>query len=161
MDPAPACNCLHCNKVFVTDARHRRDQHYCGKPACRRASKAASQRRWLGRPENRDYFHGSVHVRRVQAWRARHPEYWKRTARTKTIALQDSIERPQSTDRQKDNGLGDEDCVTRDVLPLWKSQPPVLLGLIAQLSGSTLQETIAQMTDRLFEKGQAVMGQRT
>jgi len=31
----------------MPDARHFRDQQYCSKPACRHASKLASQRRWL------------------------------------------------------------------------------------------------------------------
>jgi hypothetical protein len=50
-------------------------------------------------------------------------------------------------------------CVTRyDRQPLWRRESPLVIGLIAQLTGSTLQETIAQATDRLFEKGQAVIG---
>jgi hypothetical protein len=48
------------------------------------------------------------------------------------------------------------DCVTRyDRQPLWRQQSPLVIGLIAQLTGSTLQETIAHTTHRLFEKGQA------
>jgi hypothetical protein len=35
-----------------------------------------SQERWLQKPDNQNYFQGSQHVRRVQAWRAerRHRE---------------------------------------------------------------------------------------
>jgi hypothetical protein len=44
-----------------------------------------------------------------------------------------------------------------------KSQSPVVVGLIAQMygeeGGGALQETIAEMTTRLFEKGRAVIGQ--
>jgi hypothetical protein len=39
------------------------------------ASKKASQRRWLQKPENRDYFCGAQHVSRVQAWREENPDY--------------------------------------------------------------------------------------
>jgi len=39
------------------------------------ASKKASQRRWLGKPENHDYFRGEQHVNRVRAWRAKCPDY--------------------------------------------------------------------------------------
>lgn len=39
------------------------------------ASKKASQQRWLGKPENHDYFRGDEHVNRVRAWRAKRPEY--------------------------------------------------------------------------------------
>jgi hypothetical protein len=37
------------------------------------ASKRASQGRWLGKPENQQYFCGPQHVSRVQAWRKGNP----------------------------------------------------------------------------------------
>ena len=49
-------------------------------PPCRQASKAASQRRWLRKPDNRDYFSGPTHVERVRQWRQAHPGYWRRKA---------------------------------------------------------------------------------
>ena len=39
------CKC--CLKLFRPDPRNRRHQHYCSALACRAASKAASQARWL------------------------------------------------------------------------------------------------------------------
>ncbi len=80
------CKC--CRKLFRPDPRNRHHQYYCSAPSCRAASKAASQARWLGRPENRDYFRGPVHVARVQAWRSRHPRYWRKE-RGVDPALQD------------------------------------------------------------------------
>ena len=65
------CKC--CLKLFRPDARNRRHQFYCSASGCRAASKAASQARWLAKPENEGYFRGPVNVARVQAWRARHP----------------------------------------------------------------------------------------
>jgi hypothetical protein len=59
--------CLCCEEIFQPDPRNRHHQRYCSKPACQRASHAASQRRWLNKPENRDYFRGPIHVARVQA----------------------------------------------------------------------------------------------
>jgi hypothetical protein len=50
-------------------------QKYCPELQCRAASKMASQRRWLHKPENRHYFRGPQHVSRVQAWREQHPDY--------------------------------------------------------------------------------------
>jgi hypothetical protein len=79
------CKC--CRKLFRPDPRNRRHQYYCSAPSCRSASKAASQARWLAHPEN-NYFHGPVHVARVQAWRSRHPGYW-RMGRDVDLALQD------------------------------------------------------------------------
>ena len=40
------CKCRCCRKCFFPDFRNHDRQHYCAKPACRQASKAASQRRW-------------------------------------------------------------------------------------------------------------------
>ncbi|MGF6785691.1 hypothetical protein OKW27_000004 [Paraburkholderia sp. 35.1] len=60
--------CRHCGAWFRPDPRNARHQRYCSEPACRRASKAVSQRQWLAKPENQDYFHGAEHVARVRHW---------------------------------------------------------------------------------------------
>jgi hypothetical protein len=67
--------CLHCRHLFHRNPRTRAQQRFCSAPACRAASKKASQQRWLGKPENQDYFRGEQHVSRVQAWREKHREY--------------------------------------------------------------------------------------
>jgi hypothetical protein len=41
---------------LTPDARNATPQRYCSKPACRKQSKPDSQRRWLQKPENHDYF---------------------------------------------------------------------------------------------------------
>jgi hypothetical protein len=66
--------CPSCQKLFYPHPRTRLLQKYCPEPQCRAASKKASQRRWLQKPENRDYFRGSQHVSRVQAWREQHAD---------------------------------------------------------------------------------------
>ena len=58
------CKC--CLKLFRPDPRNRRHQRYCSAPQCRAASKAASQARWVAKPENQDYFQGPVHLARGQ-----------------------------------------------------------------------------------------------
>jgi len=73
MSGIPRIKCPHCQQLFTPDARNATRQRYCSKPACRKQSKADSQRRWLQKPENRDYFRGAEHVLRVQRWRAAHP----------------------------------------------------------------------------------------
>ncbi len=70
--------CLCCQKLFGRDPRVRRRQKYCSEPECRAASKQASQRRWLRKPENHEYFCGEQHVDRVQEWRAQNPGYWRK-----------------------------------------------------------------------------------
>jgi hypothetical protein len=62
------CKC--CLKLFRPDPRHRRHQRYCSAPACRAASKTASQARWLAKPENQSYFRGAVNVARGLGGRA-------------------------------------------------------------------------------------------
>jgi hypothetical protein len=52
------CKC--CLKLFCPDPHNRRHQHYCSASACRAASKAASQARWLAKPESQSYFRGPV-----------------------------------------------------------------------------------------------------
>ncbi len=58
--------CCNCKELFIPDPRNAKRQKYCHKPECRKASKAASQKRWLQKPENRDYFSGPENVKRVQ-----------------------------------------------------------------------------------------------
>jgi hypothetical protein len=82
-------NCLHCREKHVCDPRNRGRQCYCGKPECRQASKAASQRRWAGKPENENYFRGPENIERVRQWRKEHPGYWRRKKPGKQDALQD------------------------------------------------------------------------
>ena len=61
------CKC--CLKFFRPDPCNRRHQRFCAAPHCKRASKAASQARWLGKPANQGYFRDAWHVARVRAWR--------------------------------------------------------------------------------------------
>jgi hypothetical protein len=82
------CNC---GELFVPDARNKVRQKYCFKPECRQASKAASQRQWLNKPENQDYFRCPDNVRHVQQWRKDNPGYWRGQKQNRTVALQDSV----------------------------------------------------------------------
>jgi hypothetical protein len=47
-------------KLFRPDPRSCHHQRYCSVPACRAASKVASQAHWLAKLENQDYFRGSI-----------------------------------------------------------------------------------------------------
>lgn len=132
--------CRQCRALFRPDPRNRHHQRYCGKPECRRASKAASQRRWLEKPANRDYFRGSAHVERVRAWRAAHPGYWRAGARQRRALQEDSL--TQGTEREGKRGF----LSASPLQELSSAQPLVLLGLIAHLTGSALQEDIALST---------------
>lgn len=144
--------CLHCGELFRPDPRNRRHQRYCCEPACRRASKAASQRRWLAKAANRDYFRGPENVERVRAWRARNPGYW-RSARLSASALQEhSLAQPHEKHKQSAS------LTVPALQELTTAQPLVLMGLIAHFTGAALQEDIAINARRFRQLAQDILG---
>src|SRR5271166_15921 len=124
--------CQHCKEFYLPDRRNLHHQRYCAKPACRRQSKAESQRRWVQKPENQNYFSGSQNSQRVKEWRKRNPGYWRK----KNPPLQEPLQ---------------------DLLVM---QPAVMVGLICMMTGSALQEDIAATTRALLSKGQDILGRR-
>jgi len=145
--------CLCCGDIFTLDVRNRGRQKYCSKRSCRSVGKAARQRRWLGKPENQDYFSGPEHVERVRAWRAAHPGYWRAHRRGESIALQDALV-PQVIESHKDP-------FTRALQDALRCQGPVLIGLIAHLSDSALQDDIATTARGLLQLGQDILSGQT
>jgi len=139
------CKC--CHKLFRPDPRNRRHHRYCTAPSCRAASKAASQARWLAAPENRDYFRGPVNVARVKAWRSRHPGYWRAGVALQDLSLAQDVD---STNKTVDSA---HPALQEIIL----AQPAVLIGLIAHIAGTPLQDEIARTTDRLLRLGQDIL----
>lgn len=144
--------CLHCEELFRADARNRGRQKYCAKPECRRAGKAARQRRWLDQPQNRDYFRGPQNAARARAWQRAHPQYWKQRRGIKQRVLQDAWHAQVSDLPEQSVSV-----VLQDVC---RAQAPVLIGLIAHLSDSLLQEDIATTSRRLLQRGRDLLGSR-
>jgi hypothetical protein len=143
--------CQHCSKLFTPDARNAKRQHYCGRPACRKASKMASQRRWLQKDENKDYFRGPDHCTRVRQWRQAHLGYWRR-AKKSADALQDPlIGKPIEIKTKSDELIG---VPLQDLLIL---QPDVIIGLIANFTGLALQDDIAFCLRRLQQLGRDIL----
>ncbi len=158
MNAAAQLNCFHCNRLFVPDCRHRRDQRCCSRPACKRARQAASLQRWRAKPENRDFWRGAWNVERVREWRSAHPGYWKRRRKGGEAALQNAMKLPGITDPPADHADLDRGCATKRIAALLHEQSPVVVGLIVQMTGCTLQNAILEVAEKLFEKGRAVMG---
>jgi len=146
--------CKHCRDFFNPDHRSGKRQKFCSKPECRKASKAASQRRWLKRPENQEYFKGTYHVQRVQQWRKNHPGYWRNTSDKKN-ALQDTLT-PYLKGGQEFTENLHEDAL-QDILT---SQPAVFIGFISQLTGSTLQDDIALAARSLRQLGNDIINRK-
>ena len=145
-----SCKCLHCHDFFKPNPRSKGRQKYCSLPDCRKASKTASQKKWLNKPENQDYFRGPDQVRRVQQWRANNPGYHQKPNSRR--GGRESLQEPlivQYTDCKEEN----DSCNAHPLQELLSSQPSVLIGLIAHLTGSTLQDEIVQTGIRLRELG--------
>ena len=163
MHPVGQRTCCHCKQFFRPDPRQRERHRFCAAPVCQGASKAASQARWLAKPENRDYFCGAENVQRVREWRAKNPDYAqgrKRRPARPAVALQEMMNLQVA---------GVQEPATRDESPAlpegfpvalqetWRMQPPLLVGLIAHLTGSALQEEMAAVMRRLITRGQALL----
>jgi len=143
--------CTCCRKIFLPDPRNRRHQRYCSAAVCRAASKAASQARWLAKPENQDYFRGPVNVARVQAWRSRHPGYWRKGRRTGAALQEASVAQPIGSVGKT------TDAAHAPLQEVLTAQPAVLIGLIAHIVGTPLQDDIVRATGRLLRLGQDIL----
>jgi hypothetical protein len=146
--------CQQCKTAFVPDPRCVKRQRYCSTPACRKASKAASQQRWRQQPANRDYFTGPTHVERVRAWRQAHPGYWRRKRVKRQDALQD-----ESTPQPIPNQFLSQDLGPGALQDELFRQPTVLVGLISHLTGYALQDDIVMTTRRLQQLGRDILAQ--
>ncbi len=145
--------CLHCKQMFHPDPRTRDRQRHCGEEACRKASKARSQRLWAAKPENRDYHRGPDAVERVRRWRADHPGAWRRKPPVVEDALQDESD-TQPTEAQQDNLATVFSALQEDST----AQASLLLGFISYNTGDALQDDMVKHILRMQARGQSLMG---
>ena len=142
--------CRHCRCLFMPDPRNRTRQEFCKKEPCRKASKAASQKKWLSKAENKDYFKGPEQVERVREWRRQNPGYWKLSKRP--VALQDPL------NVQPAENINTSEQITASALQdLLMVQPAVIIGLISNFIGSALQDDIASTLYRMQQSGQDIL----
>jgi len=131
--------CRHCGTYFLQDYRNFGRHKYCTNPACRKASKASSQKRWL--EKNPEYFSGSVHVERVRQWRKAHPG--ARRGKTSGSLLQDPCPQ-QHTDNKEvhnNNPLSSRHlCLCYKISALRNIL--IIVGLIAHLAGVCYKMTL-------------------
>jgi hypothetical protein len=145
--------CKHCHQLFHPDSRNVKKQEYCSQPECRKKSKAASQRKWRAKSENRDYFKGPENVKRVQGWRKLNPGYWRKRQKPKE-PLQD-----HSSSKTKKRQDVTTQLTLNALQDLLSAQDIVFLGLLANLSGSALQDDIVTCGRRLQQLGQDILNQ--
>lgn len=149
--------CLNCQEIFSPDYRNVDKQVYCSKPDCRKASKRASQQRWLQKPENRNYFRGSENVKHVQKWQKENPGY----SRRKKDALQDHCqENIQKNQYGKIDSVSEKPEFVKEKPEIQQAlqdhcimEPTVLIGIIATFTGSALQDDIAISIKRMHQLG--------
>ena len=154
--------CLHCKVSFIPAPCNRVRQKFCnGTPECIKASRRNSQKKWLNKPENHDYFRSIENVERVREWRKSHPGYSRK--RKPEAALQDDcidiqpinqpvtahLPIPQPSQSPCPSALQDLAII----------QHAVLIGLISQLTSSTLQEDIENAIRRMQELGSDILNQ--
>lgn len=161
--PSVDSNCLHCKALFVPDSRNRGRQRFCPQPECRAASKRSSQKAWLARPANADYFTGSQNVQRVREWRALHPGYWKRSRPAKAPAGEISSPPeamqpvdPQASVRQLTPVALQDPCPPALQDP-WGPLHPMLIGFLSVQMGTALQEDIFRQRDLMTAKGRDIL----
>ncbi len=150
------CKCVHCHIFFKPDPRSKGRQTFCSLPDCRKASKKASQKKWLQKPQNQHYFSGPENVQRVRLWREKNPGYSKRSQ----IASSDLKPLQETLIAQDTENKEEREVLKKDPLQdLLMAQPSVLIGLIAHLTGSTLQDDIVRTGQKLQELGEDFLSQ--
>jgi len=154
--------CRNCGALFKSNPRNR-SHHYCGKAACRTASQKASQKSWLHTPTGRHYHSGPEQVDRVKNWRKAHPGYWRQGKG----ALQDLIATQPVAPQEVTTGLNascppdkascaPEGALNRPLQDMISAQDPLVVGLIAHLTGA-LQDEIASQIARFQTHGQQIL----
>ena len=151
--PKARGKCLNCKELFLPDCRNVNRQCYCLKADCRKARKRESQRGWLAKPENQNYFRDEANSQRVRDWQKEHPGYWKNTARYRRRTLQDDCSKQETAVEPLV-----ENSPSRTLQDLCAMQIPLSVGLISMFVGSTLPDDIATITRRLLIKGHDILG---
>ena len=159
--------CLCCHQPFTADRRNAHHQEYCAAPACRQASKTASQLRWLAKPENQKYHSGEQAVTRVRACQVKDPKYRERQNAKRRGALQD-VCFPPPEPPPKSPAIEEKPVIlptpiepvtrplTTALQDVFMNQPLVFVGLIAHFFGFALQDDIAKTIRLLQQLGEDI-----
>lgn len=153
--------CCHCKTWFRPHPRNVYHQRFCSQSKCQTASKRASQQKWWR--ANPGYFHGEVYVKKVQAWRRKHPGYWKAKGGAEACGPPDALQ-----DLLTSQGFASQDVrvfrtclfeeISRPLQDVLASQQDALVGLASMISGEALQEDIARVLSSCYQRGQRIRG---
>jgi hypothetical protein len=147
--------CTHGKGFFDPAPRHGGRHHSGSQPLCRQASKAASHRRWLRKPDHRPSVSGPTNVARVRQWRHNPPGSWRRqTSQVSDApdAFQDPLT-PHPLEAQQGAEasappLGQDACCMH---------PAGVVGFLAPCTGLSFQEASAVTARRLQQLGRALL----
>lgn len=145
--------CRHCRQQFDPDYRNTYHQRFCSAPECQQASKRSSQRRWLLKPVNRNYFREADNAERVREWRQAHPGYWR------TIRHQCTHQRVVEPAQPLLPSGANASSHLRTLKDFCRSKAPVLSGLISRLRRCALQEDIARWAREMVLEAQCILDQ--
>ena len=137
--------------MFIPEYRSAGRQRYCARPKCRKVSRRESQRRWLLKAGNAAYHSGGTPADRVKAWRAAHPGYWRRRSATAENAVRSKTE---LSSLLAPFALQDPCVALQDS---WNPQVTALVGLIAWVRGTALQNVIADDLRDIMFAGRAIL----
>ncbi|WP_146164871.1 hypothetical protein [Desulfonatronum sp. SC1] len=144
--------CEFCDIEFTPSYRNGSRQRFCCKtPECRAASKAASQKAWLSKPENQEYFRGPEQVKRVLDWRRK-----KKAAAMPAPEPQKEVLQDDCSDNHPQKQADSPPPPPRVLQDDWM-QHPVIVGMIAWLTGSALQDDIAGTVRRMHTLGSDIL----
>jgi hypothetical protein len=149
MNPPTRRKCRHCRQAFIPDYRNAYHQMFCSTPACQHASRQTSQRRWLRKPENRNYFRELDNLERVRQWRQSHPGYWR--------AACHRCQRPKdqhSANITPAEEISTQTCTLQDFC---RGKTRVLIDLVSRLGRCALQEDIARWASQLVTEAQCIL----
>jgi hypothetical protein len=139
--------CAHCGQHFTVNPRLGRRHRFCSRPDCAAASRQVARKKWLKKNGGRRYFAGKENGDRVRNWRRRNPLYWKRARGPQRDRGSKMMLTPALAEVMRYVALQDT-IDTRFALEI---------GLIAEVSGAALQDTIAKEIRRLIMRGYAIL----
>jgi hypothetical protein len=117
-------------------------------------SRQDSQQRWIKKTGNGAYHSGPEHVARVKAWREANPGYWRKQEVADGSPQMSADAQIGLREMLRDFALQDTCVALQDS---WNPQLVALLGILAWLRGSALQETIAEDLREIMLTGYAIL----
>jgi hypothetical protein len=145
--PKQTRRCTNCGRRFPINPRVGKRHRYCSAPACAHASKVAARKRWLRKNGGRRYFNGNQNTERVRTWREQNPRYWQRDTRVKRSCR-------TNFKLSKSLGAALRYVALQDMID---THLALEIGIISQISGTALQDTIAKEIRRLTLRGYAIL----